>query len=76
LNTILSATSRGQITLPKDWRDKFDTRYYKAEIEDGKIVIRPLITKKTLEDQVEGAWAEFKEGKVISEAGIIKKYGL
>lgn len=76
LNTILSATSRGQVTLPKDWRDKFDTRFYEAEIEDGRIIIKPLLSKKSLEDKAEEAWSEYRKGHFISEAEIIEKYGL
>ena len=39
---ILKATSKGQITLPKKWRDRFDTENFKAEIAENQIVIKPI----------------------------------
>lgn len=75
--TILSSTSRGQVTLPKNWRDKFDTRFYKAEMKEGLITLTPLLEEKNdLESQIEASWQEYKQGKVISQKALIEKYGL
>ncbi len=76
MNKILQATSRGQVTLPKGWRDKFDTNYFVAEIKNDELVIKPLANAGTLKDQVESSWKEYKEGKVISGEELMKKYGL
>lgn len=40
---ILKATERGQITLPKHWRDLFATSDYSADVFPDKIVLRPLV---------------------------------
>lgn len=76
MNKILVATSRGQITLPKFWRDKVHTSYFKATIKEEKIIIEPLYEEKTLSEVVEDSWKEYEEGKVITHEKVIKKYGL
>lgn len=40
--TFAKATSRGQITLPKKWRDKFNTDQYVIKADDFKVEIIPL----------------------------------
>lgn len=76
MTTILSATSRGQITLPKNWRDQFDTAYYEAEIQGDSIVIKPLKRQKGLENELEEAWQEYQKGNFIAHEDLIKEYGL
>lgn len=76
MNKVLQATSRGQITLPKEWRDTFDTHYFKAEIKDTELVITPLKTVSTLNEAVEESWEEYLNGKVVSHEEVMKKYGL
>ena len=73
---VLHSTSRGQITLPKEWRDGFDTSYFKVEIQKEKLIIVPMDPEKTFKDKVEGAWEEYGEGKFISHEDLKKKYGL
>ena len=43
MTTISKATSKGQITLPKKWRDKFDTNQFVIREKDGKLEIEPLV---------------------------------
>lgn len=73
---VLHSTSRGQITLPKEWRDNFDTDYFKVEIQEKQLIIVPLNPEKTFKDKVEGAWAEYEDGKFVSNEDLKKKYGL
>jgi bifunctional DNA-binding transcriptional regulator/antitoxin component of YhaV-PrlF toxin-antitoxin module len=73
---ILHSTSRGQITLPKEWRDNFDTDYYRVEIQAEKLVIVPLNSEKTFKDKVEESWGEYQRGGVVSHEDLKKKYGL
>ncbi len=74
MNKILTATSRGQITLPKFWRDKMQTSNLKATIDDNRIIIEPLYEDKTLTEVVENSWDEYKEGKgkVVTHEEVIK----
>ncbi|HLG25909.1 MAG TPA: AbrB/MazE/SpoVT family DNA-binding domain-containing protein [Candidatus Gracilibacteria bacterium] len=76
MNKILHATSRGQITLPKEWRDKFKVEYYEARVEVDKIVITPLRKVDGLQEKIETAWEEYKNGEVIDGGAMMKKYGL
>jgi bifunctional DNA-binding transcriptional regulator/antitoxin component of YhaV-PrlF toxin-antitoxin module len=76
MNKILQATNRGQVTLPKDWRDKFETVYFEAEILEDKIIIKPLIKKVGFEATLEKSWEEYNKGKFISGDKLMKKYGL
>lgn len=76
MNKILQSTSRGQITLPKKWRDRFKTDYYIAELKNKSLIIKPLKEQKNLEEDLDEAWEEYKEGKYTSAEDLKKKYGL
>ncbi len=39
---IIKSTSRGQITLPKQWRRAFGTDIYLIEMHDQSLTIKPL----------------------------------
>lgn len=73
---ILHSTSRGQITLPKEWRDNFDTDYYRVEIKEEQLIIVPLNPEKTLKEKVEESWGEYQKGEFVSHEDLKKKYGL
>ena len=73
---IIQATSRGQVTLPKKWRDQFDTDYYEAKVEGNKLVIVPLIKKETFEESLDEAWEQYKRGESMSHEELKKLYGL
>ena len=76
MTKIIQSTERGQITLPKSWRDQFNTKYYIIEIKAGELNLKPLPTDKTLKDEVENSWQEYKNGKFIGSGDLIKKYDL
>ena len=75
MTKVLQATSRGQVTLPKVWRDQFNTKYFIAEVSGDSLLIRPL-SKSNLEDTVESAWNEYKQGDFLSSEELMEKYGL
>lgn len=75
MNKVLQATSRGQVTLPKAWRDQFDTNYYVAAIQGGVVTITPLI-QADFKNQVENSWKQYKSGDFVSQKDLMKKYGL
>ncbi len=39
---IANTTSRGQITLPLQWRKKFDTNTFSLEMNEKNLIISPL----------------------------------
>ena len=43
MNTILKATSKGQVTIPMAWRRRFKTDQFIATTQDDKLEIRPLL---------------------------------
>ncbi len=43
--TVVSMYGQGQITLPKAWRDKFDTKHFAVEINDKELIIKPILEK-------------------------------
>jgi AbrB family looped-hinge helix DNA binding protein len=45
---IVKATSKGQITIPKKWRDQFQTDNFLLKVEDSQIIISP-VDVRTLE---------------------------
>ena len=40
--TVQKTTTKGQITLPKHWRDQFKTNHFAMTPQDDFLVIRPL----------------------------------
>lgn len=76
MNKIMQSTNRGQITLPKTWRDKFDTSYFMAEISENEIIIRPLTTPKNFKNEVENSWQEYLDGDFTEGDELMKEYGL
>jgi len=45
MTTILKTTSKGQITIPMEWRKKFDTNQFIATFDGNRLEIQPLIIK-------------------------------
>ena len=45
MTTILKATTKGQVTIPKKWRDKFNTNQFIITIKGDKLELEPLIIK-------------------------------
>jgi len=72
---ILQATSRGQVTLPKQWRDKFDTKYFQVEISDNAITLKPLL-KNDFASSVEESYLEYEKGDYVTHEDLIKEYDL
>ena len=75
MTQVLHATSRGQVTLPKSWREQFQTQYFVGEMKGDELVLKPLLTD-TLSDDIEASWRDYKAGKFVTHAQLMKKYGL
>lgn len=59
-STILKVFGTGQVTIPKKWREKFDTLHFKASMEGGKIILEPIDDYLTFFDS-----DDFNEGKGV-----------
>jgi len=49
MTTILKTTTKGQVTLPIEWRRKFNTNQFIATLKENKLEIEPLIIKQDKE---------------------------
>jgi bifunctional DNA-binding transcriptional regulator/antitoxin component of YhaV-PrlF toxin-antitoxin module len=49
MNTV-KVTSSGQITLPKIYRNQYNTSVYKYEIVDGEFRVRPFLENNNICD--------------------------
>jgi len=68
---ILKSTERGQITLPKQWRNHFPTDSYLVEMHDDRLVIKPLNLADVGEEEVLFDADRDNDGKGISPEDII-----
>jgi len=50
MTTISKATTKGQITIPKKWRSKFDTNQFVITEKGDKLEIEPLVVAKKEEE--------------------------
>lgn len=69
---IITSTERGQITLPKEWREKFGTNSYLMHMDDKKIVVVPLNLEDMASEEVLFDADRDNDGKGISPEEIIK----
>lgn len=67
---IQKVTTRGQITLPKVWRDENEGSLVQVEIRDGSLVVRPA--KLDSDDEVVWSAARDNNGKGIDDKEFIK----
>lgn len=51
LPKIVKSTSKGQITLPKSWRDQFNTDDFLMQIGENLITIKPVDLAKLQEEE-------------------------
>lgn len=68
---LLKSTSKGQVTLPKKWRDQFETDTFLGKVKDFKITIIPIDTNELEEEVVFDADRD-NEGKGLDPKKIIK----
>ncbi|MBP7114451.1 MAG: AbrB/MazE/SpoVT family DNA-binding domain-containing protein [Candidatus Peribacteraceae bacterium] len=69
---ILKSTERGQITLPKEWRDAFRTNSYIASLHKNTLVIAPLQLDSEEDEEVIFNADRDNDGKGISLDSMIK----
>lgn len=68
---ISKCTSKGQITLPKDWRDQFKTEDFMIEYDQKILIIKPINIAGFQEEILFDA-ARDNEGKGIPIDDMIK----
>ncbi len=68
---IAKCTEKGQITLPKQWRDQFDTDSFVVDFDNKQLIIKPFHMSKAKEDLIFDADRD-NEGKGIPIDEMIK----
>jgi len=60
---VITASSRGQITIPKKIRDNFDTDYFKIKKEGQSIILTPVEPdlKPGLAELLDAAYQDYLE---------------
>ena len=51
MNTIVKATTKGQITIPAIWRKRFNTDRFLVSIKNSLLEIKPLDLDKIKKDE-------------------------
>jgi AbrB family looped-hinge helix DNA binding protein len=70
-NKISKCTSKGQITLPKEWRDQFKTENFMIEYDQKKLIITPVDLAYLQEEVIFDATRD-NAGKGVSVDEMIK----
>ncbi len=69
---IIKATTKGQVTLPKQWRRQFNTEDFLMLISKDKIILKPVNLNKIEQESVIFDADRDNEGKGISPDEMIK----
>lgn len=70
---IVKTTSKGQVTLPKIWRDKFNTDDFLMQIDVKSITIKPInLARLQEEEEVMFDADRDNNGKGVSPDEIIR----
>lgn len=72
MNTILKATTKGQVTLPAKWRKNFDTTSFVAKENGDVLEIRPLNIDDTNKDYTVFDAIRDNKGKGIKAEDLVK----
>jgi AbrB family looped-hinge helix DNA binding protein len=69
---VVKSTVKGQITIPKNWRDKFNTDNYLLEMQKGQIVLKPILIEEIANEEVIFDAGRDNDGKGVSVTQMIK----
>ncbi|MFA5947705.1 MAG: hypothetical protein WC806_01910 [Candidatus Gracilibacteria bacterium] len=69
---LAKSTSKGQITLPKEWRDQFKTENFIMEFDPKQIVIKPIQINELASEEIIFDADIDNNGKGISPDEMIK----
>lgn len=71
ITKIIKSTSKGQITLPKSWRNKFHTDFFVLRMDTDYVMIKPINIHELSEEVIFDADRDNK-GKGVSPDEIIR----
>lgn len=75
-SSILSISDRGQVTIPKKFREEVMVKRFVCHIENGSIILEPLKTRDEFIHDLEEAKKDYKKhgGKTLEQ--MQKEYNL
>lgn len=71
-HTFVKATSKGQITLPKKWRNQFKTDHFIVTLEASRLVVAPMDIAQWAEEEVLFDAERDNDGQGLSPDDMIK----
>lgn len=70
---VVKSTSKGQITLPKEWRDQFHTDNFILQMGESQMILKPFyLSEADIDKEVIFDADRDNEGKGASPDEIIK----
>ena len=75
MNTIVKATTKGQITIPVAWRKRFHTDHFFVDIKKNHLEIKPIDMKKIVDNDEYAVFDAIRDnkGKGIKAKDLLKK---
>ncbi len=61
MNTILTISDRGQITIPKKVRALLATNYVECSVKDGQLILSPVQTKEEFLNELDAVYEDWKK---------------
>lgn len=75
-NHIVAISPRGQITIPKIFREKIGTEHLIVEIKGNSLLLKPLKTREEFFVELEEAEKDWEKNGGITLEEMKKKYKL
>ena len=69
---VVKTTTKGQITLPKNWRSRFDTDNFLLEIAEKQIIVKPIKFKELNSEEIIFDAERDNDGKGVPVDEMIK----
>ena len=75
-NHIVAVSPRGQITIPKVFREKMETKHFIIEIKNRNLLLKPLQTREEFFAELEAAEKDWEKNGGIPWKDVMKKADL
>lgn len=73
---IIPVSDRGQLTIPKKIRDEIKVKFFTCEMEEGRLILKPLKTREDFFVELDEAEEGWKKHGGMTLAQMKKKYKL
>lgn len=73
---ILEISERGQLTIPKKFREQVLVKRFICRLENGKIILEPLQTREEFLAELDAIEKDYQKNDGLNLAEMKKKYDL